>query len=51
MCSPRTGTLLGRILTNDKTANVAWGDDGSTLYICTNDKLTRIKTTTKGQGW
>ncbi|MCS6864723.1 MAG: SMP-30/gluconolactonase/LRE family protein [Gemmataceae bacterium] len=45
------GKLLGRIVTNDKTANVGWGDDGSVLYMCTNDKLTRIKTTTKGLGW
>lgn len=44
-------TFLGRIVTNDKTANCAWGDDGSTLYLCTNDKITRVKTTTKGPGW
>lgn len=43
--------LLGRIVTNDKTANVAWGDDGTVLYLCTNDKLTRVKTATKGPGW
>lgn len=43
--------LLGRIVTNDKTANCAFGDDGTMLYLCTNDKLTRVKTTTKGQGW
>jgi gluconolactonase len=45
------GTLIGRILTNDKTANCGFGDDGSTLYLCTNDKLTRIRTTTKGLGF
>jgi gluconolactonase len=44
-------TLLGRIVTNDKTANCAWGDDGTVLYLCTNDKLTRVKTATKGLGW
>jgi gluconolactonase len=44
-------TLIGRIVTNDKTANCGWGDDGTVLYLCTNDKLTRIKTTTKGLGW
>jgi gluconolactonase len=44
-------TFLGRIVTNDKTANVGWGDDGTVLYLCTNDKLTRVKTTTKGLGW
>jgi gluconolactonase len=45
------GKFLGRIVTNDKTANVAWGDDGTVLYLCTNDKLTRVKTATKGPGW
>ena len=44
-------TFLGRIVTNDKTANCGWGDDGSVLYLCTNDKLTRLKTSTKGLGW
>ena len=44
-------TLLGRIVTNDKTANCGWGDDGTVLYLCTNDKLTRVKTSTKGLGW
>jgi gluconolactonase len=45
------GKLLGRIVTNDKTANCGWGDDGTVLYLATNDKLTRVKTTTKGLGW
>src|SRR5262249_36381121 len=45
------GTLLGKILTYDKSANCGFGDDGSTLYLCTNDKLTRVKTTTKGLGF
>lgn len=44
-------TLLGKIVTNDKTANCGWGDDGSVLYMTTNDKLTRVKTTTKGLGF
>ena len=43
--------LLGRIVTNDKTANCAWGDDGTVLYLATNDKITRVKTTTKGLGF
>ena len=46
-----TGKHLGSILTMDKTANCGFGDDGSTLYICANDKLVRIKTTTKGLGY
>ena len=44
-------TLLGRIVTNDKTANCGWGDDGTVLYMATNDKLARVKTTTKGLGF
>jgi gluconolactonase len=44
-------TFLGRIVTNDKTANCGWGDDGTVLYLCTNDKLTRVKTSTKGLGF
>ena len=43
--------LLGKIVTNDKTANCAWGDDGTVLYLATNDMLTRVKTTTKGLGF
>ena len=42
------GTLLGRILTNDRTGNVAWGDDGSVLYIAANHRLLRVKTAAKG---
>jgi len=44
-------TYLGKIVIGDKNANVGWGDDGTVLYICGNDKMTRIKTTTKGLGW
>lgn len=43
------GTHLGTIETGVPTANVAWGDDGSVLYITANDLLYRIKTATKGQ--
>jgi gluconolactonase len=46
-----TGKHLGSILTLDKTANCGFGDDGRTLYICANDKMVRVKTTTKGQGF
>jgi gluconolactonase len=43
------GTLLGRILTGAPTANLTWGeDDGSVLYITANDKLVRVRTTTRG---
>jgi gluconolactonase len=45
------GKFLGRIVTNDKTANCAFGDDGTTLYMTVNDKLARVKTITKGIGF
>ena len=45
------GKLLGRLNTHEPTANCAWGDDGSTLYITANCFLVRVKTLTKGAGW
>ena len=42
---------LGTIVTGVPTANCAFGDDGRTLYITANDKLCRVRTTTKGQGF
>jgi gluconolactonase len=41
------GKRLGRIETGEATANVAWGDDGSTLYITADMYLCRIKTRTR----
>jgi gluconolactonase len=45
------GKHLGTIVTGQQTGNCNWGDDGSTLYICANMFITRIKTLTKGSGW
>lgn len=45
------GKHLGTIVTNDKTANCGFGDDGSTLYITANHNLIRVKTKTKGIGF
>jgi gluconolactonase len=45
------GELLGRIHTGKRTANCAWGDDGSVLYMTVDDCLCRIKTKTKGANW
>jgi gluconolactonase len=45
------GTLLGRIETGEATANCAWGDDGSTLYVTADMYLCRLRTTTKGARW
>jgi gluconolactonase len=42
------GKRLGRIETGEATANVAWGDDGSTLYITADMYLCRVKTRTRG---
>jgi gluconolactonase len=43
------GVHLGTINTGEATANCAWGDDGSVLYITADMYLCRIRTTTKGR--
>ena len=40
--------LLGRILTGVPTANVAFGEDGSTLFITANHRVLRMRTQTRG---
>ena len=45
------GTHLGTLNTGEATANVGWGDDGSTLYITADMYLARVKTSTKGRGF
>ena len=45
------GKHLGTILTGQRTANCAFGDDGSTLYMTADMYLMRIKTSTKGNGF
>ncbi len=45
------GKLLGRISTGEKTANCAWGNDGTVLYMTADTYLCRIQTKTKGAGW
>ena len=45
------GKHLGTIATGVPTANCAWGDDGSVLYVTADKALTRIKTKTKGKGF
>jgi gluconolactonase len=45
------GKLLGKIHTSVPTANLGFGDDGTTLYICANTELLRVKTKTKGIGY
>lgn len=45
--SPK-GELMARIETGQATANCAWGDDGSTLYITADMYICRVKTKVKG---
>ena len=45
------GTLLGGIDTGERTANCAWGEDGTVLYIMADMYLCRIKTSTRGLGF
>ncbi|MEP6730980.1 MAG: SMP-30/gluconolactonase/LRE family protein [bacterium] len=39
---------LGTIVTGQPTANCAFGDDGSTLYMTANDRLMRVRLKTRG---
>ena len=43
-----SGKHLGTIVTGQPTANCAFGDDGSTLYMTANDRLLRVKLRTRG---
>ncbi len=45
------GTHLGTLNTTEATANCAFGDDGSTLYITADMYLLRIVLSTKGDGF
>ena len=45
------GTHLGSIEMAAPTSNVAWGDDGSVLYITADTAIYRLKVTTKGVGF
>ncbi len=42
------GTLLGTIETGQPTSNVAWGEDGNTLFVTGGTSVYRIKLTTRG---
>ena len=42
------GKHLGTLATGVPTANLNWGGDGSTLYICANHNVCRVKTLTRG---
>lgn len=45
------GTLLGWIDFAGNVGNVAWGEDGSTLFIAANSAVYRVGTATRGAGW
>jgi len=45
------GTYLGSIETGAPTSNMAWGDDGSTLYVTGGSAVYRIRLGTKGAGF
>ena len=45
------GTHLGSIETGVATGNLAWGGDGSTLFIPSSRAVYRLKLTTKGAGF
>ena len=45
------GAHLGSIETNVPTGNVAWGEDGSSLFIASNTNVYRLRLTTKGTGF
>lgn len=45
------GKHLGRIETGVPTGNLAWGEDGSSLFITSNTNVYRLKLTTKGAGF
>jgi gluconolactonase len=45
------GTLLGTIETGGLTSNVAWGEDGHSLFITASDTVYRIRLLTAGIGY
>jgi gluconolactonase len=42
------GTLLGRIVLPELPANLAWGEDGSVLFVTARTSLYRLETKTRG---
>lgn len=45
------GKHLGSIETGVPTGNLAWGEDGASLFITSNTNVYRLKLTTKGAGF
>jgi gluconolactonase len=42
------GTLLGRIVLPELPANLAWGEDGSVLFVTARTSVYRVQTRTRG---
>jgi len=42
------GTLLGRFVLPELPANLAWGEDGSVLFITARTSIYRLETRTRG---
>jgi gluconolactonase len=47
VCRP-DGALLGRILLPELPANLAWGEDGSVLFVTARSSVYRLQTKTRG---
>ena len=45
------GELLGWFDFGGNVGNVAWGEDGKTLFIAANAAVYRVRLTTRGTGW
>jgi gluconolactonase len=45
------GTLLGLVETGVPTANLAWGEDGSTLFIAADTEILKLRTSTRAPRW
>jgi len=45
----KEGRLLGKIVTPERPANMAWGDDGKTLYMTAHTSLYKIRVNTGGK--
>jgi gluconolactonase len=45
------GTLLGLVETGVPTANVAWGEDGQTLFIAADTAILKLRTSTRAARW
>ena len=47
VCRP-DGSLLGRIVLPELPANLAWGEDGSVLFVTARTSVYRVQTATRG---